>query len=441
MNKNFFIGRLKAKLIWALLLSLALAAGLFLLLQTASEGLLENYLIKTSFIKNQQSDALSAFQDFVAENRIATTDHEKMAAWVRNEKYVNVYLFKDNLLLFATDGYKAATQSREYLFNATINDQLIYNLEFSDTNARVYMEFFFEYKYYYIVTILNVAVSVLAFIVLILIFINQKTSYISRLEQEIKILEGGNLDYPISIRGNDELSSLAASINEMRRSFIERLNSENNAKVANRELVTAMSHDLRTPLTALLGYLDIIKYEKYKTREDLIKYIHNSRDKAYQIKQLSDKLFEYFTVFKTDEDDLELDAFNGNELIDQLIDEQLLILQNNRFQFHLDTFEQPFTIHVHLVSIRRVFDNIFSNIIKYGNKSIPVNIRSDISERLLSLTIENHINTDIKKEIGTGIGIKTCARIIEKHHGHFSISRTKEVFTVHISFTIQERLN
>lgn len=410
------------------------------MLQTTSEGFLENYLIKTSFIKNQQNDALVSFQDFVAQTELATTDHQQMTEWVRDEKYVNVYLFKDNLLLFATDGYKSANQSREYLFNATFNDQLIYNLDFSDTSAKVYMEFFFEYKYYYMVTFLNIAVSVLVFIVLILLFINQKTSYISRLEQEIKILEGGNLGYPISIRGNDELSSLAASINEMRMSFIDRLNSENKAKIANRELVTAMSHDLRTPLTALLGYLDIIKYEKYKTPEDLIKYIHNSRDKAYQIKQLSDKLFEYFTVFKTDEDDLELETFNGNELIDQLIDEQLLILQNNGFQFQLDTFEEPFMISVHLISIRRVFDNLFSNIIKYGNKSLPVTIRSNIAQQSLCITIENHINTEIKKALGTGIGIKTCARIIERHQGQLSISQTRQVFTVNISFAIQERL-
>ena len=194
------------------------------------------------------------------------------------------------------------------------------------------------------------------------------------LENEIKILEGGNLTYQISIKGKDELSSLAQSINEMRKSFIERLDGENIARLANRELVTAMSHDLRTPLTALVGYLDIIEYKKYKTDENLRQYIHNSREKAYQIKHLSDKLFEYFTVFNTDEDDLEMETFDGIQLIEQLIEEQIIILQNNGFDFEFNSCNTPFYIEVNLFSIRRVFDNIFSNILKYVDKSKPVKI-------------------------------------------------------------------
>ena len=72
----------------------------------------------------------------------------------------------------------------------------------------------------------------------------------------------------------------------MRKSFIGRLESEDKARLANSELITAMSHDLRTPLTVLVGYLDIIEYKKYKTDENLRQYIHNSREKAYQIKYL-----------------------------------------------------------------------------------------------------------------------------------------------------------
>ncbi|WP_346937045.1 histidine kinase dimerization/phospho-acceptor domain-containing protein [Clostridium sp.] len=101
------------------------------------------------------------------------------------------------------------------------------------------------------------------------------------LKSEIKILEGGNLTHEITINGDDELSSLAQGINEMRKSFIGRLESEDKARLANSELITAMSHDLRTPLTVLVGYLDIIKYNKYKTDENLRQYIHNSREKAY----------------------------------------------------------------------------------------------------------------------------------------------------------------
>lgn len=103
---------------------------------------------------------------------------------------------------------------------------------------------------------------------------------------------------------------------------MERLGSEERVRTANRELITAISHDLRTPLTILLGYMDIIELGKYKTQEDLHQYIHNSREKAYQIKILSDKLFEYFTVSSaSEEEEVEFEIYDGRELIDQLLDE------------------------------------------------------------------------------------------------------------------------
>jgi len=403
-----------------------------LLLQTTGEGILDNYLSKTSFIEDQQELAISKFKKYVSENNLTIKDQDRMAGWVREAKYVNIYLYLDNKLIYATDGYNSTTETKESLF---LKDKPVYDIEFSDTTAQIYMECFFEYKYYYIVMIFGVAISFLFFVIIILFFISRKTSYIGILENEIKILEGGTLDYPITISGQDELASLAQSINEMRKSFIERLESEDRARIANSELVTAMSHDLRTPLTALVGYLDIIEYKKYKTDEALKKYIHNSREKAYQIKQLSDKLFEYFTVFNTDDDDLELDLFDGIQLIDQLIDEQLLILQNNGFQFQFNSCGTPFRIEVHLISIRRVFDNIFSNITKYADKSRPVKIHCYVKHPLLFIDIENHINTDLDKVNSTGIGMKTCEKIIKMHEGKISSTRTEEIYSVHISLT------
>jgi signal transduction histidine kinase len=83
--------------------------------------------------------------------------------------------------------------------------------------------------------------------------------------------------------------------------------------------------------------------------------------------------------------------------------------------------------------MRRVFDNLFSNIIKYADQSKPVVITSYLKDRLLVMSIENHINKELKEAGGTGIGIKTCKRIMERQYGHFSAAKTKDVFTVHLS--------
>lgn len=417
----------------ALILSLALSVGVFVLIQVISEDMIINYLNKTSFVTKQREEAVAEFREFVADHELTTTDHDKIKNWVRHTKYINIFIFHENKMIFFTDGFRTVPEDNEYVMDILLNHEPFYDISFADRNAKIYMECFFEYKYYYLVLFINVIISVVILIFLISLFISRKTSYISMLENEIKILEGGELHYPISIRGHDELSSLAESINEMRMSFIERLEWEENAKSANKELITAMSHDLRTPLTALVGYLDIIIHNKYKSQDDLMKYIHNSRDKAYQIKQLSDKLFEYFTVFKTDEDDLKLESFGGNELIGQLLEEQLLQLQNHGFTYRMDIPCDSFTLEIHLISMRRVLDNLFSNIIKYADPSQPIIIQSDLKDRVWRMRIENQINLPLREAGGTGIGIKVCQRIMERQYGSFSAAKTREIFTAHLS--------
>lgn len=433
MNSKFFGGKLKFKLILCLLFSFTLSLVLFLFLQTVGEDVLDHYLTKTSIVEKQKKLAMVEFENYVSEKKLTLQDHDKIVKWVREKKYINIYIYNEDKLVFATDGYNTFTSDKDIQADPNMKKEpLLIDIKFADETAEVYMGYFFEYKYYHIVTIINVGISFLFFIVIVLFFINKKTSYIGTLENEIKILEGGDLTYNITIKGNDELSSLAQSINEMRTSFIERLESEDQARIANSELVTAMSHDLRTPLTALVGYLDIIEYKKYQNNEDLIKYIHNSREKAYQIKHLSDQLFEYFTVFNTEDNDLELERFDGIQLIDQLIDEQLLILQNNGFHFEFSSYDTPFYIAVHLVSLRRVFDNLFSNITKYADKTKAVKIKYFVKDYMLFIHIENDIKTQSQEVNSTGIGMKTCKKIIEEHGGQITVTSNQKIYSVHI---------
>ena len=104
--------------------------------------------------------------------------------------------------------------------------------------------------------------SGLCFAVILYLLIRKKVKYIELLGKELEILKGGDLNYQITIRGNDELAALAGEMDSMRRAIRSRQEEEELAHLANRGIVTAMSHDLRTPLTALMGYLDILSIEE-----------------------------------------------------------------------------------------------------------------------------------------------------------------------------------
>ncbi|WP_040949429.1 HAMP domain-containing sensor histidine kinase [Gorillibacterium massiliense] len=437
MSKAFFRGKIKNELMLCLLISFILSAGLFFLLQSTGESLLDSYFNKSSFIEDQKNQTIIQFKHYVSDNNLTINDQDQIAKWVKNKRYIGLYLFVDNKLIFTSAVNDFDTENNMLIHPILVNAPL-YSVHFKGTVAQIYLDSFFEYKYYYIITFIGVAISFVFFILTMLFFINRKTSYITVLENEVKILEGGELDYPISTKGKDELASLAHSINELRKSFIEKLDGEEKARSANSELVTAMSHDLRTPLTALIGYLDIIEYRKYKTDEHLMQYIHNSREKAYQIKHLSDKLFEYFTITNTNlsEDHLELESFDGIQLLDQLMDDQLLILQNNGFQFQYIPSNNPFQLDLNLISIRRVLDNIFSNVTKYADKSSPVTIKFQLNNKNLLISITNRINRVSREVTGTGIGVKTCTRIIEQHKGKLAVTKGEDTYSIHISLPV-----
>ena len=101
---------------------------------------------------------------------------------------------------------------------------------------------------------------------------------ISRLSAEVEEVTGGNLTGQIEGTANDEIGRLAENVDSMRNYIIKRLRSEKEAWDKNSELITAMSHDIRTPLTSLIGYLDIIESGKYQSKEEESRYIEACRE-------------------------------------------------------------------------------------------------------------------------------------------------------------------
>ena len=435
MSKKIFSTKLERKLTLSIIISLVISISISFLVNITGEYILDNYYDKSSFLQNKSIQALSDFKSYVLKNKISIIDYTKIEKWARNYKYIDIYIFKNNALVYNSNRYSSYSNYENSAKIPNVSGHF-YDVSFFDADGKVYMDCYFEYKYYYITLFISVTIGLICFVIIMLTLISKKISYIRTLENEIKILEGGNLNYNITINGNDELSFLAESINEMRKSFIEQLQSENEAKSANSELITAISHDLRTPLTALLGYLDIIEYKKYKTKENLMQYIHNSREKAYQIKSLSDKLFEYFLVFNR-RNDLDLETFNVNEILEQLFQEEFFMLNDENFTYDFIPCNRISYLDMNLISIRRVFDNMFSNISKYADKSEPIKIRYYIKDQNLTITIKNKISTNLKSVSSTGIGLKTCTKIIEMHNGKLSTEKTDDSFIITISLNVK----
>ena len=229
---------------------------------------------------------------------------------------------------------------------------------------------------------------------------------------------------------------LADGVNVMRDSIIQKHQSEKDAWEANNQLITSMSHDIRTPLTSMIGYLDIIEGRKYESQEDLERYISSCRDKAFQLKDLSDKLFQYFLVFGNKANDREMEVFDASILFQQLLSEHSaeIISYGYQVEFYFNIPEVQ--IKADISGLRRLFDNIFSNIMKYADKKEVVCIYAETEADNVKILAINGMPEEAKKVESTRIGLKTCEKICSDLGGDFSYDEQERIFTVRILIPI-----
>ena len=241
----------------------------------------------------------------------------------------------------------------------------------------------------------------------------------------------GDLNHPMTIKSHDELSVLAREMNALR--TILDLNYQNEIKIkeAHYELITSLSHDLRTPLTALRGYLDILSLHCYKDEKQMDHFLQGCIEKTEQIKDLSNKTFEYALVF---EQDLlpKLETIQSDKFI-QYFQENLEYLELEGFKVEKETDICAVDLQLDLSMMKRMINNICSNILKYAKKESPVYLEISIKQGNLKIVFENEKKKDIQQIESNKIGLKSVKRIVEMHHGQFFVQDLKDTFTLIIT--------
>lgn len=440
MSKEKKWSRLGVRLAAVSLGSALAALLLFFLLEMAGGRMLAAYLTQTDVVRRKEEACMERLQEFITSRGLKREEASELLPWIRKERYLILTLYSDGKVLYSSDaGYYAPEDETEYLLADPWTEAGLpwaYEIRFADGTAHAFPLYFFESGYYDILDGVCALLSVLLFLFLLFFFIRRKMRYIALLEQEIQALKGGDLAYPVTVRGDDELASLAAEIDAMRCAIRRRMEQEEEARSANRELVTAMSHDLRTPLTSLLGYVDILVMGKAEGEQQRERCLLSIRQKAYQIKELSDRLFEYFLVYDREQEQLQIETVNGAELIGQIVEESLFDMESEGFTVERRSGEIRCTLEADIGLIRRVFGNIFSNLLKYGDRSVPVLAEYGQTEHELFIRLKNGVGNGASMGESSGIGLKTCRKIMEDHGGRFTSRLEEGWFTAEILFPI-----
>ncbi len=404
-----------------------LAGGLA---ENLAMDILEHYLEQEGYYEKKTEDSLESLNAYIARNHVTEDNIEQLYSWVQKEKDIYAMFYRDFDML-----YSPYENSGAYV----LGEAPYYEVELADgTMITVELECFVEGGYFYALDIIFFLVSVVCFVLLLFAYLNKKIRYTHLLEQELKILGDGNLDYEVTVNGNDELTGLAEGIDFMRKSIREEQKMKDEAEQANIELVTAMSHDLRTPLTSLIGYLELLNMHRYEGEEQLRQYLGNCKEKAFQIRKISDRLFEYFLVYGKQEIPYQLKVLSVEELLENICNNQFLEWQEQGGTLSCRVETLTGNVEIDGEQFQRVMDNLLSNLKKYADPAAPLRIHAREGQDMLHILFTNSVREQKSRLERTQIGLKTCRKILAKHGGEFSWEERNGEFTVELKLPLKQ---
>jgi signal transduction histidine kinase len=265
------------------------------------------------------------------------------------------------------------------------------------------------------------------------------------LTSSLQAIAAGDLSHRIKVSSTDELGTVARSVNEMARRLQLAQEEERAAVQAKNDLITGVSHDLRTPLTSILGFLEYIENDRYRDEVEMRQYVHIAYEKSLVLRKLIDDLFEYTRVtssgFPLQPESVDLNPFLG-----QLADEFMPSLEEAGMVCRVHPSDRPLLVDADPELLLRVFENLTSNAIRYGAEggALDIYLRRDeespaaevifrnygepIPHDQLPKLFERFYRVDpsrSKATGGSGLGLAIVKSILELHGGTAAASSSK----------------
>ncbi len=435
-KKIKFIYSLNARVLLVLLLALASALPLYFGVRAVGNYMIEKYYMSSESVSARRVEVYNDLRTYVQKYQLSTRDSAQLAAWGRRQSFASVRIYTDFARLeLGSWGVSLTELSPAERQDALSGGEGTYYMRFSDGICPLTISENSHTRKYALCTFISVLMACLGIVLIMLIYVHRITFRVTSLADCAYEIGRGDLSREIHVRGRDELALLAHEMDDMRRSIVERMDSERAAWQANSSLITAISHDLRTPMTAMIGYLELLESGGYSD-EQRAHFIQSARAKAMELKDLTDELFKYFLVFGSSEIPLEPETYDAGILLDQIIGEGLIELTAAGFDVRSIKFEGECKIHVDALHLKRVFDNLLSNVRKYADITRPVVIISEKTGERLSVCLSNSVDQKRSRVESTRIGLQTCSKIVSQLGGSFKITGDDEHYVAEVILPI-----
>ena len=300
------------------------------------------------------------------------------------------------------------------------------------------------------VVLLYLILGILLFSVTFMILQEPYIRYISRISEAVQNISEGDLNTVIDVIGDDEFSSMAANLNHMAADIKKLMEKERESERTKNELITNVAHDLRTPLTSIIGYLELLAGNQQVPADMQHKYIEIAYGKSRRLQKLIEDLFG-FTKLNCGKIAMHVGQIDIVKLLGQLVEEAYPNFVEKGLSYDLQSNVPAKIINADGNLLARLFDNLIGNAIKYGadGKRVLVKIHAEGETVTVSVTHYGYVipadelplifNKFYRVEQsrssstgGTGLGLAIAKEIVDMHGGTISVASDLNgtVFTV-----------
>ena len=271
---------------------------------------------------------------------------------------------------------------------------------------------------------------------------------IAEISDALEDIKNGNGNRRILAETHELIAPLAYAINDIILSYEKRLSACHQTDETNRQLMTSLSHDVRTPLTTLIGYLDAA-HKGIVDGKERDEYIETARRKAHDLKEYIDVLFDWFKL-GSNEFSMNIAEIDLTELTRNILIDWIPIFEDTQVDFTIDIPEQPFRVQIDPDGYMRILNNLIQNVISHSHADKIEIALSEQNRNIKILLSDNGIGIDKedlkhifdrlykcdkgRSEKGSGLGLSIVHELVEKLNGTIVVDSTPGKGTIFTLF-------